>query len=676
MSDVSVSLGVTGKDAVLGAFSSVSTAGKQMGETFGSIAGKLAGLAAGYLSITAAAGAFNAVMAKGGQLSDFSDQTGIAVDKLVILERAFENNGMKAEDLGSIVNKMQKTLTAAGDEGSAAADKIGRLGLKVSDLQVMTPDKQFETIAKAIANIQDPTERAASAMEIFGKSGGRTLALFNDFDSNISQAKSEVGSFAEEMQNNAKSFDAIGDGITEIGSKLVEFTAGLLGDSIPAMTTLVSYFKSVDATAFGKAFSESLSQGISIALSIFTNPGNLFLAFGDSLVLAFKTGGNALYSGVQYVFEWASNYFQAIVPNWSSLLKAEFTAAFGYVASGFTGMLAEVFSGIAGYLPEKLGRPMAEIGNKLAQTSDEWSNKAAAGLAQAWDGISSAAEKATEQTHLQNEDYFDAAGSAATLQEHLTVARESGDGILAGMKDAVDQAKLITDEANAWDKAMDSFSQKLTGATDNFKQFAALGDAEANTLGSMSGIAMPSGGGNVGPLATAADRKSAAASSRSARESFQSGKAPSLADTMKSLLHPEDYVSATGTGRRSWDAIEQTLGIRAGQQTASDLSYYTGGDANASNQQAIDDLFRKYQNDIGGNPADLRKKAEDDFNALMNAKLQGVDANGNATGPGSSGGASGPKNAGAGQDPLGQILTAVNAIKKFMDDNMPQHALS
>ena len=668
MSDVSVSLGVTGKDVVLGAFSSVTNAGKQMGETFVSIAGKLAGLAAGYVSISAAAGAFHAVMEKGGQLADFSDQTGIAVNKLVILERAFENNGMKAEDLGSIVNKMQKTLVAAGDEGSAAADKIGRLGLKVSDLQGMTPDQQFETIAKAIANIKDPTERAASAMEIFGKSGGRTLALFNDFDSNISQAKSEVGSFADEMQNNAKSFDAIGDGITELKSKLVEFTAGLLGNSIPALTTLVDYFKSVDATAFGKSFSESLSSGISIALSIFTNPGNLFLAFGDALVLAINMGRNALYSGVKYVLEWASNYLQAIVPNWSSLLKAEFTAAFGYVASVFTGMLAEVFSGIAGYLPEKLGRPMAEIGNKLAQTSYEWSNKAAVGLAQAWDGISSAAEKATEQTHLQSEDVFNAAGSAATLEEHLTVARESGDGILTGMKDAVDQAKLITQEADSWDKAMDSFSKKLTGATDNFKQFAALGDAEASTLGSMSGIAVP---GDVGPIATAADRKSAAAQSRSARETYQSGKAWTLADTMNSLLRPEDYISATGTGRRSWDANQGTMEIRADQHTASDLSYYTGGDANASKSQAIDDLFRKYQNDIGGNPADLRKQAEDDFNAL--AKLQGVDANGNATGPGSSGGSSGSVKP---ADPFSGISTDVKEILNFIRGALPQHALS
>jgi hypothetical protein len=78
MADVTVSLATSGKDQVLGDLKSVESAGQKMGETFGSIAGKLAGLAAGYVSVSGAIHAFNSVMEKGGQLADFSDQTGIA----------------------------------------------------------------------------------------------------------------------------------------------------------------------------------------------------------------------------------------------------------------------------------------------------------------------------------------------------------------------------------------------------------------------------------------------------------------------------------------------------------------------------------------------------------------------------------------------------------------------
>jgi hypothetical protein len=679
MSDVSVSLGVTGKDAVLGAFSEVGAAGQKMGETFGSIAGKLAGLAAGYVSVSGAIHAFNSVMEKGGQLADFSDQTGIAAGKLVILQRAFENNGMHAEDLGGIINKMQKTLVAAGDEGSAAADKLGRLGLKVSDLQSMTPDQQFETIAKAIAKIQDPTERAGAAMEIFGKSGGKTLALFADFEGQVSQASSEVGSFASEMENNARAFDSIGDGIGAIGQKLTEFTAGLLGDSIPAMTTLVDYFKSVDATAFGKSFSEALSTGIDIALSVFTNPGNLFLAFGDSLVLAFKTAGNALYSALQYVFEWSTNYFSNIIPNWSGLLKAEFTAAFGFVVSGFSGMLAEVFTGIAGYLPEKLGGPMAEIGNKLAKTSDEWSNKAAVGLAEAWDGISSAAEKATEQTKMANEDWFNAAGSAADLKDHLQVAQDAGAGVRNAMQESVDHAKQITAEATAWEKATNQMADNFSGAADSFKKFTQR-DTEAAGLAAQSGLIIPQG--DIGPVAGDGDIRSAAAANRAARESVLTGKSngrsltpeQAMAEAMKTLLRPEDYVQATTGNRSSWDQIQQRMETRASQSVQSDLSSYTGGDSRASRQQSIDDLFSKYVKEgVSGSRAELRKRAEDDFNKLVNDKLKNAKGEGpGGTGPGSEGKAK--------KSPQEEQSNSLSEILKFVrticNDKLPVYALS
>jgi hypothetical protein len=114
---------------------------------------------------------------------------------------------------------------------------------------------------------------------------------------------------------------------------------------------------------------------------------------------------------------------------------------------------------------------------------------------------------------------------------------------------------------------------------------------------------------------------------------------------------------------------------RASEQTASDLSYYTGGDSRASRSQAIDDLFRKYQSDgVEGTSAELRKKAEADFNALQDSKLGGVDSQGNRTGPGSSGGSGGgqakPK------DPTSTISETVKAILDHIKSSLPQHALS
>jgi hypothetical protein len=624
MADVTVSLATSGKEQVTNDFKSVESAGKQMGETFGSIAGKLAGLAAGYVSISAAVGAFNGVMDKGGQLADFSDQTGIATGKLVILGRAFENNGMHAEDLGTVINKMQKTLVAAGDEGSAAADKIGRLGLKVSDLEAMTPDQQFETIAKAIAKIQDPTERAGAAMEIFGKSGGKTLALFADFDGQVSQASSEVGSFAEEMEKNARSFDAIGDGIGAIGGKLVEFTAGLLDESIPAMTTLVDYFKSVDATGFGKSFSEALSRGVDIALSVFTNPGNLFLAFGESLILAFKRAVNALDSGLVYAFEFGVNFFQSLAKDGIiGYIGRGLDGAFALAVQGMLNLIASGLENISGLLPEKWAAPMREAAASLRSDAEAAGQIFENNLAVNADGVARAFSEAQEKTELSKYDFMDVEGSSQKVNEYLDIAAESGAVIRSKMQESLDHARDITAEANAWDKATSSMADNFAGATGSFKEFAA-GNTESSGLAALSGLKI--GSSDIGPVASASDRKAASRASRSSRESMGSGRSTDpLKSAMQSLLHQNDYNYSTTGGRMTDDQIAIRMDTRANESVQKDLSHYTGGMENASKAGAIDDLFHKYFHDIGGNPADLRDKAAADFEKLVQKKKGGED---------------------------------------------------
>ena len=49
----------------------------------------------------------------GGQLSDLSARTGIAAGKLAILQRAFEDNGVSGDQVGTVINKLQKRRAIA-----------------------------------------------------------------------------------------------------------------------------------------------------------------------------------------------------------------------------------------------------------------------------------------------------------------------------------------------------------------------------------------------------------------------------------------------------------------------------------------------------------------------------------------------------------------------------------
>jgi hypothetical protein len=111
----------------------------------------------------------------------------VAVGDLVVLQQEFANAGKLAEDLGPAFAKMAKSV-----HGDAAAETIQKLGLNLDALKRKTPAEQFRALGSAINQIKDPSQRAAMAMEIFGRNGAEMLAVFasNGFD----EAAEQVGS--------------------------------------------------------------------------------------------------------------------------------------------------------------------------------------------------------------------------------------------------------------------------------------------------------------------------------------------------------------------------------------------------------------------------------------------------------------------------------------------------
>ena len=79
--------------------------------------------------------------------------------------------------------------------GESAADTVAKLGLDLDALKRKTPADQFRALGAAINEVKDPSQRAALAMEIFGRSGAELLSVFasNGFD----DAAQQVGSQAQ-----------------------------------------------------------------------------------------------------------------------------------------------------------------------------------------------------------------------------------------------------------------------------------------------------------------------------------------------------------------------------------------------------------------------------------------------------------------------------------------------
>jgi hypothetical protein len=92
----------------------------------------------------------------------------------------------------------------------------------------------FRAISEGIAGIQDPANRTAAAIEIFGKSGGELLAVMTD-GSAWQAARDQVGTYGDKLAESAARFDEIGDSVANFQNAFKSFGVSIANEVAPAL---------------------------------------------------------------------------------------------------------------------------------------------------------------------------------------------------------------------------------------------------------------------------------------------------------------------------------------------------------------------------------------------------------------------------------------------------------
>jgi len=245
-------------------------------------------------AVAAGIGTIGVAMAKaiqqGGDLADMMARTGAAGEGLVVMQRAFENAGLAASTVPDALQRMQKAL--AGTDGAA----FEAIGLSASKLINMDAGQAFAQIATSIAAIENPAQRTAAAMAIFGKSGGKLLAIFNDKEA-FNLATQQVGQLGKTLGENASQLDAVGDAFGALETKMVQLGATVAVAVLPHLTKLGDNLNEMDLTEAGQKIGTLTDKAIKLAES---------LARVAELTPAFQLGKlaeNLIYDGGQLTEE-------------------------------------------------------------------------------------------------------------------------------------------------------------------------------------------------------------------------------------------------------------------------------------------------------------------------------------------------------------------------------------
>jgi hypothetical protein len=369
---------------------------KSSAEGFGnSFTGMAGAVAVGELAVKAFTGVVNAGFAAarnviqgfgealdlGGRLSDLSASTGETAGKLLVLERAFDNSGIGAEKVGSSIAKMQKNIEDARDGSGTAASAFAMMGVRVEELEGKLPTEQFKILSSGIQSIDDPTQRAAAAMGVFGKSGAELLPLLTNLDGELGEARDTVGSMAEIMDRRSSVFDAVGDRFKTIGEKVRDFAAGILDKALPAIDAITSALSRIDAAKIGQDLANSFlggekaMSGFQSAVDAFQT-GQIsaaFQIFWDSTKLQAAQTANEIYKRLIAAFQTAGDFLGTIFSPSGALISTVISTfeMFGKkVASSIQRDLATTFEA----LPYGLGESVALALNDMANQSNTAAN--------------------------------------------------------------------------------------------------------------------------------------------------------------------------------------------------------------------------------------------------------------------------------------------------------------
>jgi hypothetical protein len=263
-------------------FATLSRVNAQIGKAGKSMAMMGARLTAVGTAITAPLAGAAAVFASvGDQVQKMAARTGLSAEAVSGLGFAAEQSGTDMATLEKGIRTMQRSLDDAATKGGAAAKAFQRLGLDVASLSQMSPEDQFTAIAEALSQVQDPGQRAAMAMQVFGRAGSALIPLLNGGAAGIAELRAEAARLGLVMdQETADSAAALTDAMNSM-TKAVRAVIVNVGGALAPIFTKFANIVAMLAGQFSKFVKEN-GRMAQIALAV----GAAIIGLGTALTAA------------------------------------------------------------------------------------------------------------------------------------------------------------------------------------------------------------------------------------------------------------------------------------------------------------------------------------------------------------------------------------------------------
>ena len=230
-----------------------------------------------------------------------SQRVGVSTESLSELAYAANLSGTSIERVEESFKGLSQKIVEAVDKGGDAEELFSSIGLSAQDLAASSPEEQFYRVADAIAGIDDPTRRAAVAMQIFGESGRELLPLLSGGSAGLEEMRREARELGATVSTSAASMGAqFNDSLARVQTIFQGLKNEFAASLAPILTTSATYLGKMSvfvskltrecpvlttALATFGAGAVGLSYGLTKAMSALENLRKAWAAF-QALMMA------------------------------------------------------------------------------------------------------------------------------------------------------------------------------------------------------------------------------------------------------------------------------------------------------------------------------------------------------------------------------------------------------
>lgn len=279
------------------------------------------------------------------------DATGLSVESLQALSQIAEDASVSQETLNKGLGIFTRTVGQAEEGSKKASQGFSQLGISVKDLKNLSPDQQFELVAKKLAGIDDASRRAAVGAQIFGKSFLEMQPVIEEvanggMESTIEQMR-RMGTLMDDdvikqMQEAKKALHDVGD---EAKGLATQFLVGLMPAVSKAMDEIVKDTEGGGVNAF-KTLGEWVGKVIELIVTGFRIAGATVGYVAAQIENAANHGKDALKDLGTGALNALKNSVPGgmFIPNFKAKTSPEYQAGKDAISQSFQDQLGQIMA--------------------------------------------------------------------------------------------------------------------------------------------------------------------------------------------------------------------------------------------------------------------------------------------------------------------------------------------